>query len=74
MKVSRSRLTAESSAYVFACISQNPLKLFVQSWVLQANPLIITSVDARYREIAWLAIEFSEIAKKWNEWQLFSDY
>ncbi len=31
MKVSRSRLTAESSAYVFVCISQNPLKLFVQS-------------------------------------------
>ncbi len=51
MKVSSSRLTADSSVYVFACISQNPLnaqnaKIFVQSWVLQANPLIITSVDA----------------------------
>ncbi len=53
MKVSSSRLKADSSAYVFACISQNPLKaqndkFFVQSKVLQANPLIITSVDAMY--------------------------
>ncbi len=42
MKVSGSRLTADSSAYVFECITQNPLnaqnaKPFVQSCVLQAN-------------------------------------